>query len=230
MRVVLLPGLNGSSDLFRPLLDELDDVSIQVLELSAEGPQDHDSLAASLHRQLGEAPFILLGESFSGAIAYRIALQQPTGLRGVIFAASFLSCPSALLPLVRHLPIPRSLSTLTAALKIFCVGRDVSDDLLQQLKQEIRLIPDALLRARLHSLAELRAPQQRLALPALHLWPQQDRLVSHGVAGQLAEYCSDLRKVSIEGPHFILQTRPKVCAKAIRAFTTELLDKAPQPG
>src|SRR5690606_30589687 len=127
-----------------PLLDELDDVSIQVLELSAEGPQDHDSLAASLRRQLGEAPFILLGESFSGAIAYRIALQQPTGLRGRIFAASLLSCPSALLPRVRHLPSPRSLSTLTAALKVCCVGRDVSDDLLQHLRQEIRLLPVAL--------------------------------------------------------------------------------------
>ena len=230
MRLVLLPGLNGSSHLFRPLLDELDDLPAHVLELPAEGPQDHDSLADSLRKQLGETPFILLGESFSGAIAYRTALQQPTGLRGIIFTASFLSCPSALLPLVRHLPIPHALSTLSAALKMFCVGHDASDELLHQLKQEIRLIPDALLRARLNSLSELRAPQQRLALPALHIWPQQDRLVSHGVAGQLAEHCSDLRQVRIEGPHFILQTRAKVCAEAIRAFTSELLDETPQPG
>ncbi|MGE8359450.1 alpha/beta fold hydrolase [Pseudomonas sp.] len=224
MRLVLLPGLNGSSHLFRPLLDELDGIPIEVLELPAEGPQDHDSLAATLHRQLGEEPFVLLGESFSGAIAYRIALQQPPGLRGVIFAASFLSRPSALLPLIQHLPIPRRLSTLSAALKIFCVGRDASDELLQQLKQEIRLIPDALLRARLQSLAELRAPQQRLALPALHLWPQQDRLVSHQVASQLAGPCSDLQQVRIEGPHFILQTQAAVCAHAIRGFMAELQD------
>lgn len=221
MRLVLLPGLNGSSHLFRPLLEELDGLAIEVLELPADGPQDHDSLATRLRRQLGDEPFVLLGESFSGAIAYRIALQPPPGLRGVIFAASFLSCPSALLPLAQYLPIPHPLSTLSVALRVFCVGSDASEGLLQLLRQEIRRIPDALLRARLKSLAALRAPQQRLALPALHLWPRQDRLVSRRVAAQLAEQCSDLQQVRIDGPHFILQARATACAEAIRAFMAE---------
>lgn len=222
MRLVLLPGLNGSSALFGPLLDELDGIPIEVLELPAEGPQNHDSLAATLYRQLGDEPFVLLGESFSGAIAYRIALQQPPGLRGVIFAASFLSRPSALLPLIRHVPIPRSLSTLSLPLKLLCTGAEADEDPLRQLQQEIRRIPEPLLRARLHSLADLQAPHQRLELPALHLWPRQDRLVSHEAARQLAEHCDDLRQIQVDGPHFILQTRAAACAHAIRSFMAEL--------
>lgn len=221
MRLVLLPGLNGSSHLFTPLLDALLDIDCQVLPLPEQGPQDYDSLADRLIHELRHTPFMLLGESFSGPLAYRLALRNPEGLRGLIFAASFLTSPFAPLALLRHLPIPLALATRPWILRTLCLGHQASDAELMLVQGEIRRLDQSLVRARLASLATLHTPQQHLALPALHLWPQQDRLVTAKTAKRLADYCDDLRQVRLEGPHFILQTQPRACAAAIRRFMAE---------
>jgi pimeloyl-ACP methyl ester carboxylesterase len=206
MRLVLLPGLNGSSHLFAPLIDELQDIDCQALSLPDHGPQDYDSLADMLIQHL---------------LAYRLALRNPEGLRGVIFAASFLSNPFAPLALLRHLPIPLALATRPWMLRTLCLGDGANEETLRLVQGEIRRLDRSLLRARLASLATLHAPQQRLALPTLHLWPQQDRLVTPHSAKRLAEHCDDLRQVRLKGPHFILQTQARACAAAIRTFMAE---------
>jgi len=213
MRLVLLPGLNGSSHLFASLLDELQDIDCQALSLPDQGPQDYDNLADILIRGLGNTPFILLGESFSGPLAYRLAIRKPKGLRGVIFAA---------LPLLRHLPMPLALATQPRLLRALCLGRTAEEDILQRVRREIRRLNPSLLRARLETLAALQAPAQALGLPCLHLWPQQDRLVASAAAERLPQFCSDIRQIRLDGPHFILQTRPKVCAQAIAEFMQEI--------
>ncbi|QKE62557.1 alpha/beta hydrolase [Aquipseudomonas campi] len=222
MRLLLLPGLNGSNRLFVPLLPWLDDVQVVPLQLPCQGPQDSDSLVTALLPQLGDSPFVLLGESFSGHLAYQLALRQPPGLRGVIFAAAFLRRPHPLLALSRYLPLPKRLLSHDQLLQLFCVGRNASPALLALLREEIHQLPDPLLRARLHNLAHLQEPNQPLAVPALHLWPQQDRLVSRNAAASLSRHCSDLRQIALEGPHFILQSRAEACAQAIKEFAAEL--------
>ena len=222
MRLLLLPGLNGSNRLFAPLLAELAGLQVAPLQLPEQGPQDSDSLISALLPQLGDSPFVLLGESFSGRLAYALAQLQPPGLRGVIFAAAFLARPQPLLPLSRYLPLPKRLLSHDLLLKLLCVGQQASPELLALLREEIRQLPDALLRARLHTLAQLHEPSRPLALPALHLWPQQDRLISRNAAASLNRHCSDLRQIALEGPHFILQSRAAACAQAIKEFIAEL--------
>lgn len=140
----------------------------------------------------------------------------------MIFAAAFLRRPHPLLALSRYLSLPKRLLSNDQLLQLFCVGRNASPALLALLREEIRQLPDALLRARLHSLTCLQEPSQPLAVPALHLWPQQDRLVSRNSAASLSRHCSDLRQIALEGPHFILQSRAEACAQAIKAFVAEL--------
>ncbi|MFN3770232.1 alpha/beta fold hydrolase [Ectopseudomonas guguanensis] len=218
MRLVLLPGLNGSSALFAPLLETLAGIDCWPLSLPEQGPQDYPSLADALMEQLGTAPFALLGESFSGPLAYQLALRQPTGLRGVIFAASFLSRPNPALTLLAHLPIPNALATQPWLLRTLCLGKTADAHMLQRVQKEIRRLDPRLLRTRLATLAGLQAPTQTLDLPCLHLWPQQDRLVADSTAERLSKACTDIRQVRLDGPHFILQTRPQACANAIVEF------------
>ena len=222
MRLVLLPGMNGSSTLFGPLLDALAGIDCQVINLPAKGLQDYHSLSEALYPQLGGTPFVLLGESFSGPLAYRLALRQPTGLRGVIFAASFLTRPNAALPLLRHLPMPLAIATQPWLLRALCLDKAADEEILQRVQWEIRRLDQKLLRARLTTLARLQAPTQALDLPCLHLWPLQDRLVASAAAERLPQFCSDIRQIRLNGPHFILQTQPKACAEAIAEFMQEL--------
>ena len=221
MRLVLLPGLNGSSRLFAPLLEQLADIPCQVLELPQQGPQDHDSLAEALFSQLGDTPFVLLGESFSGPLAYRLVLCNPTGLQGLILAASFLQPPHPLTTTVSHLPLPSNLCPPAWLLRLLCLG-DAPQDVLRLLQNEIRALPSELLRCRLQALARLLPPTDQLLLPTLHLWPQRDRLVMNQVAAGIADHCRNLRQERIEGPHFLLQSRPRACAQAIRSFMATL--------
>ncbi|SDP92743.1 alpha/beta fold hydrolase [Ectopseudomonas guguanensis] len=218
MRLVLLPGLNGSSALFAPLLETLAGIDCWPLSLPEQGPQDYPSLADALMEQLGTTPFALLGESFSGPLAYQLALRQPTGLRGVIFAASFLSRPNPALTLLAHLPIPNALATQPWLLRTLCLDKTADAHMLQRVQREIRRLDPRLLRTRLATLASLQAPTQTLDLPCLHLWPQQDRLVADSTAERLSKACTDIRQIRLDGPHFILQTRPQACANAIVEF------------
>lgn len=224
MRLVLLPGLNGSSRLFDPLLAQLKEVSLQIIELPGQGPQDYSSLANAVAEQLPITdPFVLLGESFSGPLAYRLALKNPNSLKGLIFAASFLQSPHPLTVLASRLPMPKMLLSHSRLLRMFCIG-DAQPAILQLLQREIRDMPSALIKVRLKNLAELNRPEQQIVIPALHLWPTRDRLVSHAAATSLASGCNNLRRERIEGPHFLLQSRPQACAMIIRNFIEQLKD------
>ena len=77
--LVLLPGLNGTGDLFAPLLAKLpDSLSATVVRYPAAEPLDylgHEAIARAALPT--DRPFVLLGESFSGPIAIRIAASAP---------------------------------------------------------------------------------------------------------------------------------------------------------
>jgi pimeloyl-ACP methyl ester carboxylesterase len=156
LRLVLLPGLNGSDRLFAPLLPWLDSqLTVQTLSLPQEGSQNHQQLAEALRSQLGETPFVLLGESFSGALAYHLGMLKPPGLRGLIFAASFLQRPQPLLRLLPKptLPLPISLLTNSWLLKTFCIGKCASPELVSLLRTEIHSIGNASVGATVESCA-----------------------------------------------------------------------------
>jgi surfactin synthase thioesterase subunit len=222
-RLVLLPGLNGSGTLFTPLLEHLNPaLEVQTLSLPAQGKQDYQTLADCLKHQLGDRPFVLLGESFSGPLAYRLARENPPGLQGVIFAASFLSQPHPLLALAKYLPLPKALLKQSSLLRLFCLDQSASAGLVELLQQEIEALPPALLRARLVSLANLHAPTGCISLPALQLLPTQDRLVTRRASTGLQKHCSQLQPVTIDGPHFLLQSQPQACARAIEGFIEAL--------
>ena len=218
-RLVLLPGLNGSGALFAPLLEHLDPgLEVQILDLPADGDQDYRTLAERLTGELDDRPCVLLGESFSGPLAYRLAMAKPPGLRGVIFAASFLCRPQPLLMLAKYLPLPKGLLKRSSLLRLFCLGNSASPALLELLQREIGALPQSLLRARLASLNDLQAPTGCITLPALQLLPSRDRLVTRHAAASLQKYCRQLQRVTIDGPHFLLQSQPQACARAIEGF------------
>ncbi|MES2819356.1 MAG: alpha/beta hydrolase [Pseudomonadota bacterium] len=228
MKLVLLPGLNGSSALFAPLLPHLSvHLEVESLALPDKGPQDYPSLAQLLAPRLqaiGE-PFVLLGESFSSALAYRLAQARPVGLRGVIFVSGFVRRPHPLLalwPLLRYLPLPIRLATRPSLLRCFCLGPGAAPAQLEGLGLAIRTIPEPLLRARLDSLNRLTRPVQPLDLPSLHLRPLQDRLVMPHAAASLAQHCPHLQQLALPGPHFLLQRHPEACAEAIERFIAAL--------
>jgi pimeloyl-ACP methyl ester carboxylesterase len=93
--IVLLPGLDGTGELFRPLLAHLPP-ALQPIIVRYPGNEQlgYDVL---LERVLGALParerFIILGESFSGPLALMAADTRPAGLEAIVLCATFVRSP-----------------------------------------------------------------------------------------------------------------------------------------
>jgi pimeloyl-ACP methyl ester carboxylesterase len=91
--VLLLPGLDGTGDLFEPLVatapKHLRPVVVSLPQLSA-----YDELLEGIRSQLpATGRFAIVGESFSGPLAVAVAREQAERVAGVILCNSFLSPP-----------------------------------------------------------------------------------------------------------------------------------------
>ncbi|OEC39897.1 hypothetical protein A7D27_17430 [Pseudomonas sp. 1D4] len=221
--LILLPGLDGSGLLFAPLRQALDGrLDCQVLGYPTLAPQDYDSLVEWAEQQLPkDRPFILLGESFSGPVALKLALRHPPGLMGLVLACSFAHRPrpgiALLTPLIRRLPLDAVPGWL---LRFALLGADAPASTLAALRQSLSLAPPACLAARLRAVAtvDLRARLTELQVPSLYLQARQDRLVPARTARAMARRTRGFNLVRLDGPHALLQAHPLASAEAIMAF------------
>jgi pimeloyl-ACP methyl ester carboxylesterase len=85
--LILLPGLDGTGDLFRPLLDVLPPgIDFLVVAYPADRPLTCDELLPILAEQIPpDRPLVLVAESFSGPLALRFAAAHPDRVRAVVF-------------------------------------------------------------------------------------------------------------------------------------------------
>src|ERR1700719_4469607 len=93
--LVLLPGLDGTGKLFTEFLKAIQNrVDTLVVAYPNDTPMNYDELETLVRAALpADRPFILLGESFSGPLAIRIAARQPAWLAGLILCGPFCSNP-----------------------------------------------------------------------------------------------------------------------------------------
>lgn len=219
--LVLLPGLDGTGELFRPLLEALGPsvpaVSVTYPATSTLSYGELESMVLSL---LPSNPFVLLGESFSGPIAISIAARNPEHLKGVVLSCSFASCPrpaaALALPLLR-LPLPLPPVRVLGAL---LAGRFATLQLLAMLGRALKNVAVPVLRHRLAEVAriDVREKLARIEVPVLYLQASEDRIVPAGCAATIREVLPAMEIRVIRGPHFLLQAGPVECASAIRDF------------
>ena len=103
--LVLLPGLDGTGKLFADFLKALDlGVRTRVVPYPPDVPLGYDELEPLVRAALpAQGAFVLLGESFSGPLAIRIAARPPPGLTGLILCVTFASNPYPRLAWARRL-------------------------------------------------------------------------------------------------------------------------------
>jgi pimeloyl-ACP methyl ester carboxylesterase len=109
--LVLLPGLDGTGQLFAEFVKVLGPhIDTLVVPYPKDRALGYDELETLVLAALPTAgPFVVLGESFSGPLAIRIAARAPPGLAAVILSASFAKNPYPWLgwarPLAAWLPL-----------------------------------------------------------------------------------------------------------------------------
>ena len=221
MKLVLLPGMDGTGELFDNFLRHFKAEFITeciVIKLPQQGAQDHASLAKIITKKLPEEDFVLLAESFSGGLVPELLNSKKHNIKGVIFVASFLSCPNKfLLPIARILP----LKTLTSiplsgiALKFLFLGKQAPDELIKKFIHAIKSVPNKTLKERLNVMYQQQIPDKTYDIPTFYIKAANDYLVPKKKKDELNRIFKNTVNKEINGPHFILQAHPKKTAMLI---------------
>ena len=219
MKIVLLPGLDGTGELFKPLIDVLpDEFETLVISYSPENNQNYEELTELVLSQLPKEKFILLAESFSGPIAYQVAIRHPTHLQSVVFVATFLECPRPfLLTLSRFLPMRFlfSLSMPKFLMRAFLFGSAMNNQLIKAFQQSIKQVSPSVLSFRLQEISKLSSVHISCGIKAIYLQATNDQLVPSKCLESFRTVFDNISLFSIEGSHLLLQSNPLACAKII---------------
>lgn len=218
VKLILLPGLDGTGLLFQPLLAALPaDINYQVIALSDLHFDDPERQATEIAALSGPGPCIVVAESYAGRVAYELCCQQKMDVRHVIFVASFLSRPSSISRLAKCLP--------PALLRLNFLPARCSSYILFGSTRQQHLLPlffNAMAKAnvkhlknRLRRISQLTLPAQTLPLPCTYIRANTDLLVKRQAVKDFQLRFNNVQLVDIDGGHLILQCQPQRCAQVI---------------
>jgi len=95
MRLLFLPGMDGTGLLFEPMVKALPpSLTAHVVAYPPDQPLGYNELLQLIQKAADEGgDFVVVGESFSGPLALMLAVRRPVGLGGVVLCASFVRFP-----------------------------------------------------------------------------------------------------------------------------------------
>jgi pimeloyl-ACP methyl ester carboxylesterase len=219
--LVLLPGMDGTGLMFAPFVQALEGFEAVVVRYPVALTSYADCVAFARTQLPVERPFLLLGESFSGPVAIALAAERPAGLRGLVLCGSFARNPRPdlawLAPLLRLLPPMRLPLPLMRRLLLGGRGTAALKALVDTMLPQV---PVATLKQRLLAVGAVdhTALLGQVQVPMLILAAAQDRLVPRAATRWIRAHRAQLDITTLQGPHWLLQTRPGACLQAIHAF------------
>ncbi|MBT5934787.1 alpha/beta hydrolase [Sulfurimonas sp.] len=216
MKLVLLPGLDGTGKLFAPLIEALpSSIDIQVITYPLNKEQSYNELIEYVKQNLPEEEFVLLAESFSGPIAYQVALSKPKQLKSLILVATFLENPRPFLlkfipsSRVLALPIPTILS------RIFFLGFSVKTKVIELFNKAIKTVSPSVIQYRLKEITQLKPSSQKVKLKTTYIQASNDKLVPSKSLQDWQKVCDEIDIFTVKGEHFILQANSIRCAEVV---------------
>ena len=231
LTLVLLPGMDGTGTLFEPFVSALGrEFNIEIVRYPTTGALGYAELEECARRSLpSEGRFVILGESFSGPIAVSIAASRPAGLVGLILCSSFIRNPRPVFGPLRYLAgaLPVKLAPISV-LNVALLGRFSTPQLRSMLAAAMLEVSAEALRARLRAVlsVEVSTKLKAVNVPLLYLRAKHDQVVPVSALTQIQRIFPSTQVVSIQAPHFLLQTAPNEAAisvgKFIRTLQTEL--------
>jgi pimeloyl-[acyl-carrier protein] methyl ester esterase len=231
--VVLLPGLDGTGTLFRPLLAHLPP---NLRSLVVTYPTDEllgyeELLPRVLDVLPTSAPFVLLGESFSGPLVLMAAARSPVGLRGVILCASFVRNPlPAGSALLRHLVRGSCFRVAPEFARSWALlGRYATPSLRRLSSEAIDAVSPQVLAHRVRTVlnVDVRRELEACRVPVLYLRGTHDRVVGRRNMDEVIACSASATVEEIAAPHFVLQAQPGAAAAAVWKFLAALPSNPP---
>lgn len=215
-----MPGLDGTGKLFAPIIPWLN-AHFDLLVITYPDLNSFQDYIDCAQNQLPSAAgFSLLAESFSGPVAMALMAHRPEQIGPSVLCATFARSPLATLTLMAN-HIPSQMFSI-GALSEFCMDVNEADDTdfseTQPLPLDItQQLDGSVLKHRISVLSRIDVsallPQIEARVLCLH--GLRDRIVSDKDAQIIEDNLPGTRRVNIDAPHLLLQTRPEECARRI---------------
>ena len=219
MKLALLPGLDGTGDLFAPFIRELGTTPL-IVRYPASEPFGYAQLEVLARRGLpAEDDFFLLAESLSGPVAISIAADPPPNLKGLILCCTFASTPRPLLARFRGL-LPLLPAPPLRVLEAMLCGRFANEEVGALLANALARVPLKVLKARASAAAtvDVSTKLHSIHMPVLCMRATEDRIVPVTAHRKLVQRIAGTRQAELVAPHFLLQTVPQQAAAIIGEF------------
>ncbi len=225
MHLVLLPGMDGTGNLFANFVQAMQGrgvSSLTVVSFPTDSSADYAELRDIARRQiLVDGPIVLLGESFSGPIAIELANQMADRVLALILCVTFVKNPQPIFAgmgkLLPFLPLQYAPHTLRSLL----MAGNFND---VALASAIHQVQPATLRARLAQVLKVDVSQQltQLTIPILYLQAKHDKLVPASAAALICRLQRRCQLRAFDGPHMLLHSAADETAAAVCEFLDQL--------
>jgi pimeloyl-[acyl-carrier protein] methyl ester esterase len=221
--LVILPGLDGTglriAEFIRALKPAVD---ARVMVYPRDVPLGYDELEALIRAALPtDRRYVLLAESFSGPLAIRIAAAPPPRLAAVILCGTFARTPFPWLRPARRLAVWLPIKALPRWLRAPLMWGSASPVRAPpRAARAMTGVAGAVVRRRIGEVLAV-DETQRLAsieLPTLILIARRDRIVPRRATRRLLKGAPAAQVTEIDGPHLLLQSRPRECAIRVLRF------------
>lgn len=227
LTICLLPGLDGSGHLFTEFATALAARTPKcIVDYPLRTEWEISDYVEHIDQCLpADEDLLIIAESFSGPLALEL-LRRRSNIKALVLVASFARCPNPILRLMRFVPLAtlKPLLKSSTAIRAFCLGGQATPEQINNLKSVIDGLPLEILKCRLNLLGNLKVEiaSIRDSIPILHLLAGNDRLVQRSSAPDLSDAHPDSRVITVNGPHFLLQSRAVECAILIRNWADSL--------
>lgn len=218
MNFLILPGMDGHADLHDEFHRCLGGPATTVAYDSQQA-LGYDDLEVLVRARIDaiDGPLVLIAESFSGPIAFRLGAHPAPNVVAVVFAATFVRSPVPtwlnrfVTSFVFRAPPPK------AVLGRLLTGFD--GQLTDEISAAIKRVRPEVLATRVRHIINTDSTQlaEALKIPALSIRAQHDRMVPSSVSPASV----GLAEQVIDGPHLILRSRPEACARVVNDFVKD---------
>lgn len=225
LTAVLMPGIDGTGTMFGPLIEHLPAwLDPQVISYPTQDVLSYKELADRVVASLPTGqPYIIIAESFSGPLALMVSERADKNLKAIILCATFLTNPrpwlAKLAPLLLHEWVlnqqPRKWMV-----RMVITGDAASDELLTRVLNIHKTVAPKVQLNRLREViqVDVRDKLQNCSTPMMYLRARRDHLIFRYSLKEIQALRPDIHCVDIDGPHFLLQTRPRQCMQQILEF------------
>ncbi len=229
--LVLLPGLDGTGSLLTTFANALPpEFSVTAVTYPPDQPLTYDELVPRIREAIPWGnPYAIVAESFAGPLALEFVAAHPSNVQAVILVGSFVTNPlPSMLKWVTSFLKPRwwQKAVPEHILRKFFVGEDATPALVNQFSTALQNVKPSVLaqRVKMALATDARAAVKSCPVPVYYLLGKRDALVGKRGWAEIKRARKDAVCTVIDGPHMLLEARPRESAVAVSDIANTFQD------